>query len=267
MLLGEKIKEQRKNSGLSQEKVAEFVGVSRQAVTKWETGQSAPNTENLFKLAEIFGTTVDMLLDSDKQENDSPAEQIYYLYKMEEAKKGVERRAKRQKNILVAITIAIGYLIVNLLGRVIGGSSEQNSVMGWLFGTDANQLPYLLGWLLKQNLFWLAMAISVVPALFGKYRFSFTTFTAFICGVLCGELFGKNPYPDSAIYGQQHYGWAIWCVMFIFSIVMGIVLEKISKHTTTIKSKKVLIWCGVSILGIVAIVLIVLGSIPRATGN
>lgn len=54
MSLGERIKEQRKSSGLSQEKVAEFVGVSRQAVTKWETGQSAPSTENLFKLAEIF---------------------------------------------------------------------------------------------------------------------------------------------------------------------------------------------------------------------
>ena len=68
MSLGERIKEQRKKSGLSQEKVAEFVGVSRQAVTKWETVQSAPSTENLFKLAEIFGTTVDMLLASDEDE-------------------------------------------------------------------------------------------------------------------------------------------------------------------------------------------------------
>ena len=60
MSLGERIKEQRKNCGLSQEKVAELVGVSRQAVTKWEAEQSAPSTENLFRLAEIFGTTVDI---------------------------------------------------------------------------------------------------------------------------------------------------------------------------------------------------------------
>lgn len=77
MSLGERIKEQRKKSGLSQEKVAEFVGVSRQAVTKWETGQSAPSTENLFKLAEIFGTTVDMLLASDEDEKSSPAGAAY----------------------------------------------------------------------------------------------------------------------------------------------------------------------------------------------
>lgn len=39
----------------------------------------APSTENLFKLAEIFGTTVDILLASKEQEKNSPAEQIYYL--------------------------------------------------------------------------------------------------------------------------------------------------------------------------------------------
>ena len=50
MSLGEKIKACRQNAGMSQEKVAELVGVSRQAVTKWEANQSAPNTENMFKL-------------------------------------------------------------------------------------------------------------------------------------------------------------------------------------------------------------------------
>lgn len=54
MTLGEKIKACRQAAGMSQEKVAELVGVSRQAVTKWEANQSAPNTENLFKLAEIL---------------------------------------------------------------------------------------------------------------------------------------------------------------------------------------------------------------------
>ena len=87
MSLGERIKEQRKKSGLSQEKVAEFVGVSRQAVTKGETGQSAPSTENPFKLAEIFGTTVNMLLASDEDEKSSPAEQIYFLYKKRKKRK------------------------------------------------------------------------------------------------------------------------------------------------------------------------------------
>ena len=53
MSLGEQIREQRIKKGMSQEKLAEQIGVSRQAVAKWESGQSAPNTENLFKLAQI----------------------------------------------------------------------------------------------------------------------------------------------------------------------------------------------------------------------
>ena len=67
-----KIKACRQNAGMSQEKVAELVGVSRQAVTKREANQSAPNTENLFKLAEILGTTVDLLLAS-QETGTSPA--------------------------------------------------------------------------------------------------------------------------------------------------------------------------------------------------
>ncbi|MBQ7087809.1 MAG: helix-turn-helix transcriptional regulator [Clostridia bacterium] len=61
MTLGERIKEQRTKAKMSQEKLAELVGVSRQAVTKWEAGQSSPSTENLFRIAEVLGTTVDIL--------------------------------------------------------------------------------------------------------------------------------------------------------------------------------------------------------------
>ena len=61
MTLGERIKEQRKKKGFSQEKIAELVGTSRQAVTKWESGQSIPCMENLMTLAEIFGLPLDEL--------------------------------------------------------------------------------------------------------------------------------------------------------------------------------------------------------------
>lgn len=59
MTLGEKIHEFRKQNKYSQEKIAELVGVSRQAVTKWEADQSAPSTENLIKLANIYGISLD----------------------------------------------------------------------------------------------------------------------------------------------------------------------------------------------------------------
>lgn len=62
MTLGEKIKEQRTAHGLSQETLAEQMGVSRQAVTKWETDQSAPSSEKLIALAKLFHISLDELI-------------------------------------------------------------------------------------------------------------------------------------------------------------------------------------------------------------
>lgn len=59
MTLGEKLQSLRKENMLSQEKVAELVGVSRQAVSKWETNLSNPDTKNLIRLSEIFNVSVD----------------------------------------------------------------------------------------------------------------------------------------------------------------------------------------------------------------
>lgn len=61
MDFGKKLSDLRKQNGISQEKLAEMVGVSRQAVTKWESGKSNPDTENLIRLAEIFGISLDEL--------------------------------------------------------------------------------------------------------------------------------------------------------------------------------------------------------------
>ena len=66
MNLGEKISELRKKNGISQEKLAELIGVSRQAVTKWESGNANPDTENLIRLAEIFGVSLDELCKNEK---------------------------------------------------------------------------------------------------------------------------------------------------------------------------------------------------------
>jgi len=53
--LGEALREYRQNSGMTQEYVAEALGVSRQAVSKWETGAAEPSTSNLLALAKLYG--------------------------------------------------------------------------------------------------------------------------------------------------------------------------------------------------------------------
>ena len=100
MTLGERIRQCRMDAHLSQEKVAELVGVSRQAVTKWETNQSAPSTDNLFRLAEILGTTVDFLASPEQSEEISLAEQIHLLYKAEEENRRIQRKQIRKNNLM-----------------------------------------------------------------------------------------------------------------------------------------------------------------------
>lgn len=62
MTLEEQIKHYRKQAGLSQEKMAEKIGVSRQAITKWENGLSVPDSSMLIILANELDTTVSELL-------------------------------------------------------------------------------------------------------------------------------------------------------------------------------------------------------------
>lgn len=62
MNLHEKILDCRRKAGLSQETLAEKIGVSRQAVSKWETGDAVPELNKLLLLADIFGVTTDWLL-------------------------------------------------------------------------------------------------------------------------------------------------------------------------------------------------------------
>ena len=70
--LGEVLRENRTRCRMTQEFVAESVGVSRQAVSKWESGASDPSTANLIALAKLFGVSAEELLKSveTKQEGD-----------------------------------------------------------------------------------------------------------------------------------------------------------------------------------------------------
>ena len=73
----EKIAENRKRMGFSQEKLSELIGVSRQAIQKWESGTAVPDFQHVISMADIFGITVDSFANDVTSEptelvNDSP---------------------------------------------------------------------------------------------------------------------------------------------------------------------------------------------------
>lgn len=67
MRFAEKLKKARKDYGISQETLADRLGVSRQAVTKWETDKGLPDIENMLIISKLFGISLDELLSDEKE--------------------------------------------------------------------------------------------------------------------------------------------------------------------------------------------------------
>lgn len=74
MILADKIITLRKKNGWSQEELAEQLGVSRQAVSKWEGAQSTPDLERVLRMAQLFGVSTDYLLKDEIEEADTAEE-------------------------------------------------------------------------------------------------------------------------------------------------------------------------------------------------
>ena len=68
--IAQRLAERRKQAGLSQEALAARLGVSRQAVSKWERSESSPDTDNLIALAQLYGLSLDDLLYVDEEIRD-----------------------------------------------------------------------------------------------------------------------------------------------------------------------------------------------------
>ncbi len=76
MNFSSKLKRIRKKTGFSQEKLAEKIGVSRQAVTKWETGNGIPDIENLVNISKLFNISLDELI----LEKEIKKEKLEYVF-------------------------------------------------------------------------------------------------------------------------------------------------------------------------------------------
>lgn len=93
MTLGEKLKDARKQAGLSQEQLSEKLGISRSAVAKWETDKGIPDVDNLKALSQLFEVSIDYLLDNGKDSDKTIIKELIDLSKYD----GGNRRDKKNK--------------------------------------------------------------------------------------------------------------------------------------------------------------------------
>lgn len=266
MTLGTRIRTQRKSIGMSQEKLAERLGISRQAVAKWENDRSIPTADNLLALAAIFDTTVGALLDEQPQQAQSIdmealAAELHALQQAEKAERQTVRQAERQKRLCAAALVLGLFVTAWLLGRILWGTREDTSFVGWLLGSDSTS--YLYGWLVDKKLWWMAAGITCVCAGMGKYRAAWVCAGSFFVGLALGERFG--PFPAGAPWGHGHYGWAIWALQFMFGLCMGLWAERLHGREASEKIHR--LWTVVYAAGMVLIVVFVQSQMIVPTGH
>jgi transcriptional regulator with XRE-family HTH domain len=108
-MLGEKILKLRRDKGMSQEELASQITVSRQAISKWELGESVPDTEKIIQLCKIFSVSADFLLNDEiESDMDIPA-----------VRENSDRLKKKYNRLLLWIisigSIALIYLVLREL--------------------------------------------------------------------------------------------------------------------------------------------------------
>ena len=118
MTFGEKLQQLRKGRGWSQERLAEEIPISRQAVSKWESGAAAPDTENVVRLSAIFGVSTDYLLHDDfTGDEDIPAV------------KRREEELQKARNRDTAMMVLMGIMAMGLFWQLVGALIYQSHLI------------------------------------------------------------------------------------------------------------------------------------------
>lgn len=113
MNVADRIQNLRKAKGISQEQLADAIGVSRQAVSKWESEQTTPNLEKIILMSEYFDVTTDYLL-----KGIEPAEETEHMTVGDVIDRKIltEANGKRAKNIFrYLLYVFLGVLAVDFL--------------------------------------------------------------------------------------------------------------------------------------------------------
>lgn len=145
MTLADKILKLRKEKGLSQEAFAEQLGVSRQSVSKWESGTAIPDTEKILAMSELFGVSTDYLLKNEEAEIPVQNEERKEAF-MDEKDLDVMpvRTSGKRKNIakiIISIVLVIGVLVSAIAIPAYYGSYKE---AWWEWNGGKIQYPYVL---------------------------------------------------------------------------------------------------------------------------
>ena len=137
LMTGTFISQKRKEKNLTQEQLAEKLGVSNKTVSKWETGKCMPDYSVVKNLCEELGITVAELMDGEATDEKSVRtyddEQIMDLLRR-------TQELEKQKNILSGVLLIVMGIALQTLSHTIGGSNVKDFFSGLLLGLSIAEM-------------------------------------------------------------------------------------------------------------------------------
>lgn len=122
MEFNNKLFELRKQKGLSQEELAGRLNVSRQTISKWEVGESAPDMDNLVSISELFGVSLDELVLDKTPEKEQPSVQVVRSELYSDIKEHVltdDNKKKAKKGLKIAGIVLGVFLLIDVISLVV----------------------------------------------------------------------------------------------------------------------------------------------------
>ena len=130
--LAENIQRLRKAAGWTQEQLAQKCAVSRQAVSKWEAGQSVPSLEKLRQLANSFGISVDELVQDDPEPEETPQTESPSLVELDQVRQTRTRRHGWTAAAIVCLIAAVGILALQIVTYTIVRARGWEYIADWI---------------------------------------------------------------------------------------------------------------------------------------
>lgn len=185
--ISERLQKIRKEHGYSQEQLADELGVSRQAVSKWERGEASPDTDNLIALARLYGISIDYLL------FEKEAEEVKEIVPEAEPVKEKRRYHSGITGLVAGLTVLLSIIAYLVMGCVWGLWHP-----GWIVFFAIPVFPTLAEAINKKD-----------PHIFG--------FPVFITAVYLLSGF---------VWGLWHPLWVLFLTIPVYSIIADFIKKK-----------------------------------------
>ena len=160
--------ELRTKRGLSQEQLAEQVHVTRQAVSRWETGEAVPDTEKVIQLSRIFHVTTDyLLLDIDE----APQSAASAENNRETEQRAAEKRMKRQSMRMHFGWFLLIFGIISLNATLVGAGLYAQTLTEWRTNLGRYGTALFDSWILAPFIVSAALTLCGILILIREYIF------------------------------------------------------------------------------------------------